>query len=465
VPSDIDANVVRGAPGRLSRSRTVDPVLCTHQASHILLAACGSREKAWERDQRGQFTTALLTALRTCDVEKITYHNLLISLPKLTNQSPHCYGANKSRTLFNSRISSPKSAYIPVTYEKGALVLGAGTASGVTSQSIWELHDSTTNDSLPLGRFIAETPHISTTVLNPETDKDKQSTPNWDSGIQARLYARQVGAGDNGREKESEPSKPARNEVDDSNSVPGGRQVVFSFHDPLVERYNISKLDQQTPVHRGRVEAVLFAAAKWNWHLRRTNPQHIGEPGQSMVQMEIGKVGEKIGGNRQRLFSNLEPLSAKYDDKGSIGLVELAARDQDLYAVKLSSKRSIPLYVKMFFFDTTDFCIVHLFGHSVSNDYGDPELPASGDLVIGDGGDGGPPLKFTIPPEKKVELGYLKVFWSTDPLELDDIVQPSAFSRSSSRGVKPLAKGKSMKDWGTVCLALAQCSPSEGEWE
>ncbi|CAE6493602.1 unnamed protein product [Rhizoctonia solani] len=500
VPADIDAEVVKGAPGRLSKSRAVDPVLCTHQASHILLAACGSREKAWERDQRGQFTTALLKALRTCGVENITYHNLLISLPMLTNQSPHCYGEKKSRILFDSRISSHRSAYTPVTYEQGALVLGAGVASGVTFQSTWELHSSTTNNSPSLGRFIAEMPHISTTVLNPETDEDKQSMEsglNRDSGAQVRLYARQVGAGVGNELKvwfstqatellfqgnfweKPESNKSTRNEVgyvhhsregadvrvevDDSNPAPGGRRVAFSFHDPLAERYNISRLDQRIPVHRGQVEAVLFAVAKWNWHLRRTNPQHTDEPSQSMVRIEIGRVGEKIRRNRQHLFPSFEPLPVKCGEGSSIGLVELVARDRDLYGVKLSSKRSVALYTKVFFFDTTDFSIVHLFGHSVSNDRGDPELPASGDLVIGDGGEGGPPLEFTIPLEKKVEVGYLKVFWSTDPLELDDIVQPSAFSRSSSRGVKQTTKGKAMKDWGTVCLALAQCSPSEGE--
>ncbi|KAJ1301206.1 hypothetical protein OPQ81_003616 [Rhizoctonia solani] len=495
---DIPYDDAKTAPSRTHNARAVDPIFCTDQASHVLLAACGSREKAWEQDQQGQFTTALLATLKARGVENLTYHNLIVSLPKLINQSPHCYGANKSRILFDSRVSSLRSSYIPVRLEKGVLVLGAGAASGITFRSVWEIYDSAANDSQSLGRFVAEVPRISTTLLTPETDKDRQPVKaalNRNSVVQPRLYARQVGAGvgnelkvwvspqvselllkDNHPEKNLEPKIPPNNEVGyvfhskdsaeigvevgGSNLLSGKLEVAFSLFDPLAEKYNVSRLSLLKTVHWHDVEAVLFAAAKWNWHLRRTNPHYTGEGNHSMVRMEIYKIGKTVRGNRWDFFPTHELISVNYNGTSSIASVELVADGQDLYGVKLSNRMSIPLYIKVFFFDATDFSIVHLFGYSTSSDQGDPELPACADLVIGDGNDGGSPLTFTIPPEKNVELGYLKVFWSTDPLELDDIVQVSAFDLKSSRGVKSVDRSRAMKDWGTACLALVQCSPT-----
>ncbi|CAE6381270.1 unnamed protein product [Rhizoctonia solani] len=482
IPSNLDADIFKTAPARQIKSRSVEPLLCTDQASHVLLAACGSREKAWEQNHQGQFTTALLQALKT--------H---------ANQSPHCYGANKSRTIFDSRISAPKNPYIPVKFVRNNLTLGAGIASGIISGTIWELCLSAEHDSPSCGRFITRHPSTSTAVLSPLTDEGEQLIKlalDQEPGAEFRIYALQVGAGtgnelkawfsprateilcDDRDQMETphltssakhevgyvhHPREGAEVEIEvcDMNAESGRPEVSFSVIDPVAQAHGVSRLEQRKPTQRRDVELVLFAAAKWNWHLRRTNLQHAEESHQPMVEMEMCKVGQKVRVNRRELFQTPEPVPIRHDQKGSTGVVEITARDRDLYGVKLRNRRSVPLYVKMFFFDATDFSIVHLFGHSASNGCGDPELPAEGELIIGDGGDGGSPLKFTIPPSKKVEVGYLKAFWSTDPLELDSIAQTSAFDLKSSRGVTKVAKDRVMKDWGTTCLALVQHSPWE----
>ncbi|GAB1520211.1 hypothetical protein RhiTH_003284 [Rhizoctonia solani] len=498
IPCDLDDDILGAAPARQRKSRSVEPILCTDQGSHVLLAACGSREKAWEQDQQGRFTTALLEVLQSCPVEKLTYHNLIISLPDLINQSPHCYGANKSRVIFNSRISSSQNAYIPVTFEREVLTLGAGTSSGITSGSIWELHLSVAYDSQPFGRFTAKGPRVSTTTLTPFTEEDKRSLElilAQKSRLQLRLYARQLNSGtgnelkvwfspqaarmlfhDSNRET-SQISMPPKHEVGyihhsregadleveihNIDSAPESLEVAFSICDSIAQAHGVSKLEQRKPAQRRNVESVLFAAAKWNWHLRRINEQHIKEGRHSVIEMGMYKVGQSIRANRRELLQDPESVPVTYDETGTAALVEFVARSRDLYGIKLSNKRSVPLYVSMFFFDATDFSIVHLFGHSASNGQGDPELPADGELFIGDAVDGGSPLKFTIPLTKKVEVGHLKVFWSTDPLELDHVPQPSAFDSRSSRGVTKVSKHRVMKDWGTVCLTLVQHSPSE----
>ncbi|QRW26008.1 ICE-like protease (caspase) p20 domain protein [Rhizoctonia solani] len=222
--------------------------------------------------------------------------------------------------------------------------------------------------------------------------------------LQLRLYARQLNAGtgnelkvwfspqaarmlfhDSDRET-SQISMPSKHEV-----APESLEVAFSICDSIAQAHGVSKLEQRKPAQRRNVESVLFAAAKWNWHLRRINEQHIKEGRHSVIEMGMYKVGQSIRANRRELFQDPESVQ--------------------LHTMKqLSNKRSVPLYVSMFFFDATDFSIVHLFGHSASNGQGDPELPADGELFIGDAVDGGSPLKFTIPLTKKVEVGHLKSF-------------------------------------------------------
>lgn len=45
--------------------------------SHVLLAACGAKEKAKEEDGRGVFTKAFLEVLRTVAADTVTYADLI----------------------------------------------------------------------------------------------------------------------------------------------------------------------------------------------------------------------------------------------------------------------------------------------------------------------------------------------------------------------------------------------------
>ena len=51
--------------------------------SHVLLAACGARELAWEPCGRGEFTCRLLEVLRGNDISSLTYSGLMATFPPL----------------------------------------------------------------------------------------------------------------------------------------------------------------------------------------------------------------------------------------------------------------------------------------------------------------------------------------------------------------------------------------------
>jgi hypothetical protein len=87
IPWNIDNDIYSTATPSATNTtdaRHIDPPLCTNQSSHIHFAACGSDELAWEEDGRGAFTAALLKTIRASGVDKITYQNLMISLPILS---------------------------------------------------------------------------------------------------------------------------------------------------------------------------------------------------------------------------------------------------------------------------------------------------------------------------------------------------------------------------------------------
>jgi hypothetical protein len=51
--------------------------------SHVLLAACGAKEIAYEDQGNGVFTAALLRLLSAVGAHNVTYANLLQRLPHL----------------------------------------------------------------------------------------------------------------------------------------------------------------------------------------------------------------------------------------------------------------------------------------------------------------------------------------------------------------------------------------------
>ncbi|KAG8737059.1 hypothetical protein FRC10_008610 [Ceratobasidium sp. 414] len=492
VPANIDSDILPStvvhdySPSEtIGESRRPELPLYTDQASHIHFAACGSEEKAWEEEGRGVFTAALLKCIRASGVDKISYQNLMVSLPMLPKQSPHCYGVHKSRILFNSRVPSRKITFVPVTRERDTWILQAGAASGVTFGSIWELHAKPTEDSKHLGQLRAHTPHVSSTALGPESDDIHASVPAGLDRVRGdRLYARQIrsGTGQELRvyfspeamslifphEHDTHISSttgtrdyevgyvvhPTRDSADLVVEVhhPGDPEpeVEYTLCNPQAEKYGVAKLEQRTRARLDEVERVLFAAAKWNWHLKRASPSARSK---STVSMELVKLGVKYG-------EFMIPVDGPLENLNKTGVVDLKAKEEDQYGIRLSSQAPVAVYVRVFYFDMSDFSIVNMFAHSQAQGRADPELPMHGQFMIGDESDGGAPLSFGLDQGEELDVGFIKVFWSTDPLELSNMAQGSAFEAPEQEGEEArkvvVQEARTAKEWGTILVTLIQ---------
>ncbi|CAE6469513.1 unnamed protein product [Rhizoctonia solani] len=445
---------------------------------------CGSEEKAYEENGRGVFTTALLKSIRAHGVDKITYHGLIKSLPSLSSQSPHCYGKHKERILFNSEVPSQRTPIIPVEFraENGEIVLQAGAASGVTTKSIWEIYNSVTGETL-LGTFQAEPPHVSTTILKPEEQGGDDLFLAYfreDSG--ARAFARQVRVGvvDELRvyfttrakecifpagESTGITSHPVGSGKDDVGYVVHGSEdsadiavdlndsdgrVSFRLCDRQAEQYKVATLQKRVRAERNAVEEVLFGAAKWKWHLQRKNTNSWIT---DLVTMELTSVGVRSGMHK-KMFPEEERKNMNVS-----GIADFEVKRKDLYGVKLTSQVDQPLYVRMFYFDTTDFSIVDMFGHAAGKD---AVISPKGKFMIGDRAEGGTPLQFTLNEDEKLDLGYLKVFWSTEQLKMEGLEQKPTFNRVSRKWSRLRGCEHDVDEevvWGTLLLTLVQRLP------
>jgi hypothetical protein len=84
VPWDLDLEIWSDAQGENLDVTIAPGFLRRGLRSHILLAACGAKELAYEDQGKGIFTAALLNLLSTVGAHNVTYANLLQRLPSLT---------------------------------------------------------------------------------------------------------------------------------------------------------------------------------------------------------------------------------------------------------------------------------------------------------------------------------------------------------------------------------------------
>ncbi|QRW13332.1 ICE-like protease (caspase) p20 domain protein [Ceratobasidium sp. AG-Ba] len=457
IPDDIDSDMIdlEAMSNANSRSPKSEPL--RDQASHVFIGACGTEQKAWEKNGRGVFTVALLNSLRENKKKRFTCQNLIMSLPPLLDQTPNCYGVHINRILFTRDVSTQKIALVPVKLENQNWILQAGDASGVTKGSTWEVYENPAENDEAIGHLtVSDQPSSSRAFFSPPgDDKTSSAFTRLQSRGVNRLYAQQVRAGEEAKlrvyfseafqqqnilpkavgtttwEHEAgyvqDASASEANLVVDVcrprlGSLVGHEdqpQVEFTLNNEHAHKYNVSKLRRRVAARKEEVERVLYAVARWNWHLTRENASKSAQSLAGPVTLEFFKIGAVIG---DELFPSKDPLlDISQDD------IETFKVHNSGYGIKVKNQGKLPLHLRAFYFNAANFSIVSLLGPTNGGERVDPDLPAEGSFVIGDGSNGGTTLTFELDEGQNVELGFVKVFWATDPLYLDHIAKDEAF--------------------------------------
>ena len=72
-----------GRPGKARQMKISTGFAQRGVRSHVLMAACDAKEKAWETDGRGVFTTALLETVIAIGAGNVTYTGIIERFPSL----------------------------------------------------------------------------------------------------------------------------------------------------------------------------------------------------------------------------------------------------------------------------------------------------------------------------------------------------------------------------------------------
>ncbi|QRV91979.1 ICE-like protease (caspase) p20 domain protein [Ceratobasidium sp. AG-Ba] len=456
-----------------SSSRTsVIPTGFAHRASrsHVLLAACGSGEVAWERDGQGEFTRALLSVLKDADLSCLTYTELMHGLPPILHQNPQCEGFNRNRVLFNSKLAAASPTMIQVRVVNGSLQLQAGSTHGVTRGARFELYQHhlmlRSNPCL----MTLEATHVQTfcSILGP-TDRP--------SRLQTPLYARQVDPGDGPRilvfiySKLRELLAPDHEwqsfllgrsasgihlTLDETEAylsldITQDNQVRFQTRSKLVTQYGISELLETVPIDAKHILEVLRLAAAWDWHVRRTHPE---SPFKSNLRIEMYSVKQD-----STLLNDTgwRPLIKEGENLNESGVVHIAAEPSELYGYRIMNNSNFDLYPYLFYFDASRLSIEpYYLGAIPGAGKIDVPLPKHGSLSIGYGASGTTPFAYYLEDTQTVDVGIIKLFVATSPINLGSIQQTSPFEGSNQRGFVVRSRLPSVELWDTRSLTLVQ---------
>ncbi|KAG9123528.1 hypothetical protein FRC07_014828 [Ceratobasidium sp. 392] len=441
--------------------------------SHVLLAACGSQELAYETDGAGDFTAALLKTLKEYGADKTTYKGCIQRLPVLQKQNPHCEGFHKDRIFFNAQVAGANRKLIAMEATKTTCHLQAGIAQNISVGAVFSVFASDTANpakDAPLGSMSVVKAEPTHSILTWADDTKIFELPNIAYGFQTHCGSDQsLKVHFTQKLQDKLPLDDAwytaftagqtnivikpcgRGEADIIADLNDRHRAIFDIKHALINRHGIKELPHSVPVTTDDILTVLRAAALWIWHLNRTNSDSSLE---QSIKLEFMRV---VRDPRTR------KLEAKQDDLNKSGVVDIVVNRDELYGMKIINNSDYALYPYLFYFDVDGQSIDKWNDQVVgSKNHTDAPLPKDSFLTVGYGAGGATPFAFEVAEDKKLELGMLKLYVTNLPGEFSSIEHPSPFTfdKDGKRASVPsteVAKSLAMRGvWHTVTVALIQ---------
>ncbi|KAF8964817.1 hypothetical protein BDZ97DRAFT_2004443, partial [Flammula alnicola] len=427
-------------------NRPVEEFSGRFRASHVLLAACGREQLAWEdgKSKRGLFTDRLLAVLASDEFNTLTYTSLMNKLSMPRKQTPHCEGAGVNRRLFNSQDSGADSSFIFTTrVREGPITLEAGTAQGITVGSRFAVHRTNLIDTslLPnpcLGYLVATSVNILSSTLELPPHAKRYRMP-WHFYCKVIEHASQsISIFSRDRQWIETVFPPGEREqlsvvvVDDVAKchlelTVKGDSVLFDRHEDMVMPYIGSRIHYAVNANDiDAIRKVVRASLHFYHHLTRIAPDDFGD-----VRMEMRELKQEVSAsfdvNLKAVGRNLiaqEPATVVANDDRCLGMT-------------IFNESEAMLYPYLFYFDPTDLTITEWytppFGagsarHTANLTIGvDAPLPPKSQLAIGYGEGGSLPWQFVLREGENKDVGFFRLFLSTRPANFQSIIQISPF--------------------------------------
>ncbi|KDR81761.1 hypothetical protein GALMADRAFT_221630 [Galerina marginata CBS 339.88] len=441
----------------------------TGLTSHVLLAACREDEKAKESKGRGVFTHALLDTLQRVGLDKITYKDLVLRLPDLAlEQHPQCEGINQTRLIFNSVVSSQQKKFYPIDIGPNPTryTIPAGEAHGISSGAEFTIHKSPGSE--PLGKLYVHSNTAFTSLLRSRDEEPQILLSHPSFALKTREGdepAVRVVVQPNFLEdlhltnKEREQMDQELTGVMFAEKREGADLVLlldqkfvgFEILEKTCVNYGLTHTNRRPRRSNEDVFIVLKAASHFYFHLRRSNK---GGAIASRVELECTRVIDK-------LLDGLPVTVPDGEDLNTDGLITIFIDDDTMesvaYGFKITSRTpNPPLYVSVFYFDISNLSIAPYYQLPIARTVS-PPLPPGGSITIGYGTSGTSAQEFSISPGQDVDVGFVKLFLSTEYIDYSAVEESFAFDENDgpARSTRPVEKS-SLALWDSSITTILQ---------
>ncbi|KAK0452860.1 uncharacterized protein EV420DRAFT_1273558 [Desarmillaria tabescens] len=221
--------------------------------------------------------------------------------------------------------------------------------------------------------------------------------------------------------------------------VTDGGVLHFEIMDTFCRQHGLTRMPIEVDIRDSdTIHRVLQSSTEFYCHLHHSSEE---SPLTGKVTLECMKLRNG-------------PLEPTGDNLNIEGVILVDADTQTDYGFKIANTTSVPLYVSMFLFDVSDLCIQANY-QPESAEGVDTPLPPGESLTFGYGTkDRDRPWSFGVTEGQDVDVGFLKLFFSTEYLDWSAIVQESPFEGHRQSVAPSVRKIPSLCH--TMCVPVVQ---------
>ncbi|KAF8988552.1 hypothetical protein BDQ17DRAFT_1334489 [Cyathus striatus] len=422
-----------------------------------VVATAGNEEVTQQKTWRcGALTKGLVSRLTDLKTLNISYYHLYGLLSGA--QVIHVAGNIETRQLFDGKVS--KNTYMPIEFNRvfaqsTNFELEAGIEDGVRLGSLYNayssliaaLNGSKTCGSMVVSRFTPESSilyaqdmteelDVGYAVLKEESSKDVMHLHVSDDLVPTL-------------ESAIEPEKLKI--VSESNAI-----LSLSYQD------NVLKIDimdnRVTECGLDHVEIECDLNIQYIQHMFKgiAHYHHILNRASDITTDQIVSVDlYNLTVISDRFTTGLRPYRVEHGPSMVVdGVADVKASRSVPYGIKISNHTSLDLYAYLFFMDNYDFSIMSYY---LSDGNNSSRLEANKSIKIGYEDSEHPPVIYYLRPGVSLEVGFIKLFVSTEPLDMTHVQQDSPLQMLEQINEGRFIDNK--KIWGTATAKIVQLPP------
>lgn len=424
------------APAELEHTSSEKNVI---SGNVFVLSAFSKGEAALECLGRGLFTTALIKLLSQEGSTNTTRFNILSRLPSIIGQTPQVHGGFIDAPIFDTGLVPPDRVGYHMSQEEGRYIVHAGSVAGIAPASRFCVYrDRSRLSKKKPGMFIADRISLFTTTLKPVDDKELKPLSNqpaaipYGSGRRHDLVVHSVLKDAltplyqvaSKLLYETSPESYRFFFTDDKSKADisldvcdDGSSLIIVLLDDRVRAHGFSEFPSTVPLNREDIEVFLLSAA----HFYRYLNTNVNRPVLDGVLVEHVRLEESDTDYYDNGKAYRSPIGDNLVEQG-IAEIVVDADDSGDYGIKITNHTDQELYAHVLYFDNSEL--------SISAYHPGTMKPApikrdGGILTVGYGSPDATTYTYIIPEGRDIDVGFIKIIFSTEPLDLGAVVQIS----------------------------------------